>query len=219
MKDCLLFLHGKYPVGHLDYYKKLCRGKFKIAVDGGYSFFAKSGLTPDILMGDFDSLKKTPKNISPRTVIFRFPEHKDKTDSELALDYCIEKKAGRIDIVQPSVGEIDQFLGNVMLPLLNGYRNDGRLPKIRILNVRYELLFVEDERLTINKARGDKISVIALSECLRYSCQGTEYDVTDIVLKPGQSRGLRNKIVRPVAVFNLTGQAFFIRSYKTPRIK
>jgi len=218
MKDCLLFLHGRYSAGHLDYYKKLCRGKFKIAVDGGYAFFKKTGFTPDLLIGDFDSLRKIPKNLPARTEIIRFPENKDKTDSELALDYCFERKPRRIDIIQPSVGEFDQFLGNVMLPLLGLKRKGNYRPRIRIVNVKYEVLLLDNEQLTLKNAAGDKISVIPLSGRLRYTCRGTAFEAADIVLKPGQSRGLRNRIIASMAVFDISGRAFFIRSYKTPRL-
>ena len=211
-------MHGRYPARHLAYYRKLCRGKFKIAVDGGYSFFRKTGLVPDLLMGDFDSLKKNPADLPRKTEIIKYPREKDKTDSELALEYCLDKKAKRIDIVQPSVGEPDQFMGNAMLLLPGAAGRVGYRPKIRLINVGYELLFVENERITVEKAAGDTVSVLALSGRCRYSCTGTDFDVKDIVLKPGQSRGLRNKIAAKKAVFDIAGRGFFIRNYKTPRI-
>ncbi|MBN1211529.1 MAG: thiamine diphosphokinase [candidate division Zixibacteria bacterium] len=213
MKDCLLFLHGTYPTKHLVYYKKLCRGRFTIAVDGGFRFFKKTGLFPDILIGDFDSLKKIPKNLPPKTEVLRFPVEKNQTDAELALYYCFERKARRIDLIQPSAGEPDQFMGNFLLLTLTGQPVGRYNPEVRIINAEYEIILLENTRKIIPDAIGDTVSTLPLSRKVKYTCRGTAFDVRELMIKQGQSIGLRNKIIAPRAVFDITGQAFLIRTY------
>ncbi|MFQ5454427.1 MAG: thiamine diphosphokinase, partial [Candidatus Zixiibacteriota bacterium] len=57
MNDFIIFLNGQYKTTELSFYKKLCRGKIKIAADGGLNFFKKSKTKPHILIGDLDSTK------------------------------------------------------------------------------------------------------------------------------------------------------------------
>jgi len=213
MKDCLLFLHGAYPSKHLAYYKKLCRNKFTIAVDGGYRFFKKTGLVPDVLIGDFDSLKKIPQNLPPKTEVLRFPAEKNQTDAELALAYCFERKARRIDLVQPSAGEPDQFTGNLMLLTQTRRLVAGYNPQVRIVNAGYEIVFMDNTRKIVTNAAGDTVSILPLSKKVKYTCRGTVYNVRELLIRQGQSIALRNRITARKAVFDITGQAFFIRVY------
>lgn len=220
MKDFILFVRGTYRAGHLEYYKRLCRTKVRIAVDGGYSFFKKSGLRPDVLIGDLDSARGLPKKFPPQTKVIRFPTRKDKTDSQLAVEYCIEQKARAIDIVMPSVGDIDHFLGNIMFltaPGIAGWVSAGG--KIRIVNTNGELWFVKDGGIVFRKAAGDSVSVIPLSKKITLSCTGTDYDVKDVGVARGESRSLRNRVRTRQAVFTVRGEAFVWRSFdgKSPK--
>ena len=52
---------------------------FLLAADGGLRHLQSHGLTPDEILGDFDSLGYVPENSS------RFPVEKDDTDSMLAI--------------------------------------------------------------------------------------------------------------------------------------
>ena len=60
---------------------------FVICTDGGYDIASRSGIIPDLIMGDFDSVTSPlPGNI--RTIEFN-PE-KDFTDLDLALKFSAE---------------------------------------------------------------------------------------------------------------------------------
>lgn len=57
-------------------------GDFVIAADGGYDTLCRLGITPDLLIGDMDSIADTPENLP----LERYPVRKDDTDMFLA--YC-----------------------------------------------------------------------------------------------------------------------------------
>ena len=57
---------------------------FLLAADGGLRHLQSLGLTPDEILGDFDSLGYVPENSS------RFPVEKDDTDSMLAIRRGLE---------------------------------------------------------------------------------------------------------------------------------
>lgn len=218
MKPCVIFLHGRYKPQDTAFYKSLCRNRFCVAVDGGYRFFKLSGVVPDLLIGDFDSLKRVPRDLPARTAVEQYPTEKDKTDAQLALEYCLERRSPKIDIVQPSFGEPDQFVGNLMLLSLPK-RMGGRdyRPRIRIVNPGYEAVLIEDGRYGLTGAKGDLVSVIPMSSGVTYSCRGTAYVVSDVVLHPGDTRALRNRITASRARFDVSGRAFILRQYNPER--
>ncbi len=214
MKDCVLFLNGQYPRKDLEYYRSFCRNAFTVAVDGGYRFFRATGLFPDLLIGDFDSISRVPRNLPQSTEVVEFSSHKDKTDAHLALEHCLKLKASRIRIVQPSTGEPDQFIGNMMLlTLARAKGSSNRRPDTRIVNIAYEVLFLDNSSFTIIGGRGDLVSIIPLSGTIQYTCTGTEYLARDRQLGRGETLALRNSITGKRAGFRVKGQAFLVHSF------
>ena len=211
MKNCILFVYGTYHKRRLFFYKQLCRGKTKVAIDGGYRFFEKTGIKPDFLIGDFDSLKKIPSNLPPKTKVLSYPKHKNKTDSHLALDYCINEGAVDIDIVVPHFGEPDHYLGNLMLLKLASIKT--KKIRTRIVNFNYQIVLLENNKAEFNKCVGDTVSVIPLGKRIELSCTGTEYEAKHLKISPGDSRPLRNLITAQNALFHVKGTAFLIHRY------
>ena len=220
MKDCILFLHGTYARRDIDYYRKLTRGKFTVAVDGGFRFFRLAGIFPHLLIGDFDSIRKMPTDLPKSTLVERFPARKDKTDAELALDYCLARKAKRIDIVQPSYGEPDQMLGNFLLLLVAAGKQSGRYrPEIRIINRRYEIQLLNESNVTLLKATDDTVSILPLSKKIDLSTTGTSYNVRGVEIMRGRSLGMRNRITASRASFAVKGTALLIRQFSRKKAK
>lgn len=62
-------------------------GDFIIAADGGWLACRKTGITPDLLLGDFDSLSTRPDFPN----ILRVPVEKDDTDTMLAVKTGLER--------------------------------------------------------------------------------------------------------------------------------
>ena len=211
MKNFVVFTHGVYRTAHLDFYRKLCRSSIKIAVNGGLRFFLKAHIVPDLLIGDLDSLKNVRKASLRHTKVMTFPKRKDKTDLQLALEYSLNERADRIDIVLPSFGQPDHFLGNMMLVnIVGGQRRAGLLPKIRFVNIKYEILFVSDRSESFVDQIGDMVSVVPLSDFVVLTCTGTTYDVRKAKIERGQTRGLRNRVTSSKAAFDIKGQALLI---------
>lgn len=62
-----------------------------IAADGGYTYLKEEGIEPDVLLGDFDSLKRVPEHRH----LERHSPIKDDTDMALAAAYGMEQGCGR----------------------------------------------------------------------------------------------------------------------------
>lgn len=220
MKDAVLFLPGRYPENHWVFYRKLCRGKFKIAVDGGFRFFRSSTIIPDMLIGDFDSLGRRPSGLSSRTAVVEFKTDKDKTDTQLAVEYCLDKRAAKIDIIQPTIGQPDHFMANLMLlSLAAGYNKRGYHPDLRLLNYRHEIRLIRNQRIDLKRAPGDHLSIVPLSDKILLSCKGTAFDVSRLVVKRGTTASLRNRITKRKACVEVRGEAWlFISDHGRKRL-
>jgi thiamine pyrophosphokinase len=215
MKRAVLFLHGRYRSVDLHRFKMLTRDAFLVAVDGGYRFFRKTNKTPDLLLGDFDSLRRIPKNLSTKTKVVRVEVRKDQTDAELALVYCLNSGYREIDIVQPSHGDLDHQLGNLMLLRLveRRFGKKPRRPTVRLVSRNEEVRLIKDRKVPVPGAVGDRVSVVPLSSRVVYSCSGTDYNVREVTLRPGDTLGLRNRITAELARFSVEGEALLIRSF------
>ena len=85
-----------------------------IAADSGYHNAKRMGVVPQILLGDFDSLnkgEKLPKDME----IFRVPAEKDDTDTQLAVNFALEKGAKEIVIIGGLDGRLDHTLSNLAI--------------------------------------------------------------------------------------------------------
>lgn len=83
MKKCIIF--GSVKTNN--FYDKIRDDDLIIAADGGLKNTEKFNITPDLIVGDFDSLEYIPSSDN----VIVHPEIKDETDTILAVDLALEK--------------------------------------------------------------------------------------------------------------------------------
>ena len=86
-------------------------GDLVIAADGGFAALEGLGLSPDLVVGDFDSLGYVP----PHPHIVRHPAEKDDTDTALALSEGWSRGYRNFHIYGSLGGRLDHTLANVQL--------------------------------------------------------------------------------------------------------
>lgn len=214
MKQAVLFVDGRYLSRDFPLYRSLCRGKFKIAVDGGVRFFEGSRLKPDLIIGDFDSSRTSPERLAdkyPKAEIITYPKDKDKTDCHLALDECLGRGTRKIDIVQPSLGELDHLLGNLMLlDHINSRAKKNRPVEARLIGPKYEACLIDNRSVRVTDRVGWGLSIISLSKRIKLSARGVKFPASGLVIRRGDSRPLRNLVTKRSAQVRIEGQAFMI---------
>ena len=89
------------------------KGDLIIAADAGYLTAKKMGITPDILLGDFDTLGV--ENIPEGIECLRVPAEKNDTDTQLAVEVAIERGAKEIVIVGGLSGRLDHTLSTLAI--------------------------------------------------------------------------------------------------------
>ena len=170
-----------------------------IAADGGVQHILKLGLTPQIIIGDFDStplilrkkLTKIRKGLINQTpTLIKYPRKKDKTDFELVIDYCLGKKLQEIIIFGVLGDRIDHLMANIFL--LAKIQTENPAIKIKVIEGKKEI-FILNKEIVINGKIGDEISIIPVGEKLEdILTDGLEYQLNNESLLFGSTRGISN---------------------------
>jgi len=163
-----------------------------ICCDGGARHVQYSGIKPDVIIGDMDSID--PAMLASYSTsgikIIKHPANKDFTDTELALDYALGLKPEAIFIWGALGGRIDHALANVFL-LCRGQEKGIRTC---LIDEYGEAFVLEIETSFINET-GKTVSLIALSpEVTGINLTGFLYPLNDGTLTMGTSRGISNMI-------------------------
>lgn len=184
--------------------KNIKKTDFLIAVDGGANQIEKIGLTPNLVIGDMDSINQ---KLLEKYKSIKYPHKKDKTDFELAINYCLEKKFNEIIIFGILGDRIDHLLANIFL-IAKLQVTSSRL-QIKIIEGKKEI-FVVNKEMTIHGKIGDEISIIPVSEKLEgVTTEGLYYRLIDETLLFGTTRGVSNVMSKTSAsVFVKKGLAF-----------
>jgi thiamine pyrophosphokinase len=132
-----------------------------IAADGGARVAAHYNITPQVLIGDMDSVDAQTLAVldADGADIRRYPEAKNETDLELALLYAVERGARWLRVIGAQGGRLDQTLSNVYLLALDALRScDARL----VAGDAETLLLINGD-IEIVGAAGDTVSLVPAS--------------------------------------------------------
>ena len=149
-------------------------------------------MTPDILIGDLDSIDPVDLEWcqSQQVEIRKYPKEKDETDFELALDHAIESVPGAVTVFGALGGRIDHALANI--GLLSDPRYAGR--EIKIISERETIFFIHG-KVAISAEEGQILSLIPWGEQVTgVTTTGLQYPLKDETLYSFRSRGISNVI-------------------------
>jgi len=191
MKRAVIFVNGN--LSNIDQAKNIIKKDDRlIAADGAVGHIIKLGLIPSVIIGDMDSISPNlleQSHLSP-TILIKYPTKKDKTDFELAVDYCLESKFEEIIIFGVFGDRIDHFIGNILL--MAKVQNEKRSIKIKIIEDKKEI-YILTEKIEISGQVGDELSIIPISSKLEgIITSGLEYKLDNETLSLGSTRGISN---------------------------
>ncbi len=163
-----------------------------VCADGGLRPMRTLGFTPQVAIGDFDSASPSLLAWARRrgTRLLAHPREKDKTDTELAIQYALRAGATTIDLIGVLGGRIDHTLANI--GLLVALARQRRRARIVHGNTA---LFLATPRAPIPGRVGDRVSLIPLSARVSgVSTDGLKYPLADSTLRMDSTRGISNEI-------------------------
>lgn len=187
--------------GHLPDYERartlLLPDDFLLGADGGAHHILALGRTPDLVVGDMDSLEpEVADRLEKEGVkLVRYPRDKNETDLELAIRHALEISPGSILILAALGERLDQTLGNLAL------LTDVRLSTLDVrLDDGVEEAFFCREQTEVRGSSGDIVSLIPWGEQVEgISTEGLKWPLQGETLHPHQTRGISNELVGELA--------------------
>ena len=167
---------------------------YVICADSGFDSASKHKITPNLVLGDMDSVKS---DISNTDDVQLYPVRKDFTDMELALETAIDMKPDEIIMLGAVGSRLDHSMANIFL-LKKAY--DAGV-KACICDVHNKVYYYKDE-FYITDSVGKTISLIPLtSEISGLVTKGLDYPLENETIHFGQTRGISNMVTQESAYY------------------
>lgn len=183
MGKCIILCAGGFD-GFLEQPRQ---GDLLLAADGGYAHCQKLGLTPDEVLGDFDSLQYVPRDANV------FPVEKDDTDSMLAvrrglsLGYREFMLYGSLDGAR-----LDHTVANFQT--LQFLADRGAVGYL--IGRDYIVTVVKNSSIRFSAEAEGIISVFCMGrDALDVTLSGLKYPLTDGTLTAGFPLGVSNHFI------------------------
>ncbi|WP_408956345.1 thiamine diphosphokinase [Natroniella sp. ANB-PHB2] len=209
MKRAIVFINGDLK-GKKDFYLRYIQKEDEIfCADGGAEHAYDLGLMPKLILGDFDSVSKEVLNYykHKEVKLKSYPSEKDKTDSQILLEFLIEHNFEKVIIFAGLGGNLDHILGNLYL-----------LEKFSEFDIDLsfvspsETIEIITKQKTIKNRQNKRVSLLPLtSKVTGIDLTGFKYELTDGKMVKGDTLGLGNLITKKEAVIKLkSGKLFMI---------
>lgn len=159
------------------------------AVDQGLHKVHALGLKPSYIIGDFDSVEAGLLMQYEATPILRHHAMKDETDTELALQFCLDRgQYKKIVICNDMQGRFDHALAIVQnLAWLHS------LGMAACIENATQRIFFLDDYTVLQVAENTLLSLIPWAgEACFESSSGLAYPLQNLCIKAFQSRGISN---------------------------
>ncbi len=205
--DWALIIAGGHPVKRA-LMARLTSPAWIVAADSGLDQAFRLGLSPDLVVGDMDSV--TPEALERAVAagidIDRHPVAKDATDLELAIDAAATAGFERATIIGGTGGRMAHTLANAMLLLKErSIALDWKTSRATITAIR------SAESRSFRYEDGSLLSVLAIGGPAECDSTGLRWKLDDGLLVAGSTRGISNEIVAAVATVSVaSGQVLTV---------
>ena len=183
---------GKEPSKNL-LFKEIKDANIIIGADKGCEVLYKYDITPDYILGDFDSANKEIINLieSKAKEKIKYNSEKDYTDTEIAYNLAVEKGANEIVLLGATGTRYDHSLSNLGL-MLRGLRKSIKVKVIDDNN----FIFLTDKPILLKGRKGNTISFHAYcDEVKNFNIIGAKYELNNFNLKLGDSITTSNEFL------------------------
>lgn len=171
-----------------------------MAADSGMDFLYRNHLTPDIIVGDFDSVDHDALDFfkeDNRIEFCRLNPEKDDTDTEYAIRDALSRGITQLTILGGTGSRIDHVLGNISLLGIGLEEN----VEIELVDEHNRVRMI-DKPLSIRKDEqfGRFVSLIPYTGSVEHvTLTGFKYTLDDYTMGGFNSLGVSNEITEEVA--------------------
>ncbi len=163
---------AKFLRNHID-----IKNDFIICADSGYDYIKSAEITPDLLIGDFDSIKAIPENMSKITL----PVEKDVTDTVAAYYEGIKLGYKCFVLFGGTGGRFEHTFANISL-MSSASRNGIYF---EIIDKTHTFRCITNSSIKIPYNDNQQISVFAYGDkAFGVTLKGFHYPLFDYTLDP-----------------------------------
>lgn len=207
----IIFANGSLP--NLEKARALLRpDDFILCADGGTRHALDLGLTPNIVIGDLDSVtyEERRKMKEMGVEVLEFSRDKNETDLELAINHALTLNSSQILILAALGGRMDHTLANITL-----------LSKLQLatFNIRLtdgveELFFCRDQAQVQGRS-GDIVSLIPWQgEVTGVFTENLRWHLHHETLYPDKTRGISNEMTAEIATITIqSGLSLIVHTF------
>ena len=186
-KRCVIIGGGDCTVGILK--NNILPDDFIICADGGYDIAKESDIVPDLLIGDFDSIKSVPTDVNKITL----PVEKDVTDCLAAYNEGVKFGFNSFAIFGGTGGRFEHTFANISL-LATASKSGISVEMIDDIHI---FRSITNSSIKINRKNNQQVSVFAYgSKANGVTLKGFHYTLSNFTLDPFYgSLGTSNDII------------------------
>lgn len=166
------------------YHEVLKKDDYIICADSGYDLALFSGAVPDVVIGDFDSVRGSIDGVKKE----EYPKRKDMTDGQLAVEYALERDFDEIVLLGFTGCRMDHTLTNIsFLDKINRAHKKG------VLMDAHNEIYIVSDKIRISGKKNDLISILPVSAAAEgITTKNLEYPLDNESLYYNESRGVSN---------------------------
>lgn len=163
------------------------RADLVIAADGGTRHLHALRCSPDVIIGDMDSIEPSRSSSFPTAECVRFPVRKDQSDTQLGIELAVNRGAGRVVLAAAFGGRPDHIIGHLSLL--------ARYPGILEIHEHGMVIRFVEAGVTagIDAGAGMLVSLVPFPAAGKVTTWGLEYPLAGERLDAG-TRGISNRV-------------------------
>lgn len=206
---CIIICAGDLEISQIP----LREDDLVVAVDGGYMYCRVLGITPDVIMGDFDSLEEPYASEvreleeSESTRVIRLEREKDDTDTMAAIRYGLQAGCREFHLYAAMGGRLEHTIANLQTLLFlkkngaKGYLWDAFSMTTVICN----------ESISFRESMEGILSVFAMGgDAKGVTETGLKYQLQDALLENSFPKGISNEFIGEEATVSVKDGSLLI---------
>ena len=200
---CCIFGAGEFDDNTLEDVKSSAmylENSFIIAADGGLDYLRKIDITPNVILGDFDSVQGDMEGFAASTIV-HYSTEKDHSDMMLAVKYGLNQGYREFHIYGALGGRVSHTLANIQL-LAFICENDA---KGYIFSKNTVITAVKDGEIQFDASYSGYISIYSHTDISEgVYLKGVKYELENAILENNDTIGLSNEFIRKPAAISVT---------------
>jgi thiamine pyrophosphokinase len=209
MKKCILLANGRPPEKSVIKYLYKKGYDFLICADGGANSARKLKLSPNVIIGDLDSVEESVLEYYKNDALILRVKRQNDTDVEKGLKYAIKKGFDEVVLLGGTGDRLDHSYCNLGI-VLKFYEKI----KVRLISEQ-SILSVYDNFIELNTVKNEVISIYGFDDRTKITTKGLKYKLNNESLPFGVRESTSNVAMgKRIDIGIKNGKVFLIRNIK-----